>query len=379
MDREQSGGDAASQRGFAEFLHRHSKTLDKGAAFSPPIVHTSIYSLPGDPSGEYQYARWSNPGWGLLESALGALENGTAVIFPSGSAAIVALYASLLRTGDRVLLQSDAYMGTRSAAEKYFASHGVAVETCATRDVASRSFEGLRLVLLETPSNPGLDLVDIADCARKARAAGATLVIDNTLMSPVGQSPLELGAHAVVYSDTKTCNGHSDLLFGHVVSRDEKLIAGVVDWRRIGGAIPGPFETWLLQRSLETLELRVSRMHANALALAHAIEQGRFPAVQALCYPGLASHPSHELAGRQMRGFGALIGLTLGSKDAAERFIEDCRYLRPATSFGGLHSSAERRARWGDQVAEGFIRVAVGCEPTAELCAEVLRALGQVR
>jgi cystathionine gamma-lyase len=367
---------ATTAAGFADFLHRESKTVPTGAAFSPAIVPTSIYALPGRAEGSYQYARWSNPGWSALEEALGALENAQSAIFPSGSAAIAAIFATCLRTGDRVLLQSDGYMGTRTTANRLFAPNGIGVEVCSTTQIASRTFEGLRLVLLETPSNPGLDLVDIRDCAQRVHAAGGLLVIDNTLMTPLGQPALDLGADATVYSDTKLLNGHSDAVFGHVSSRDADLLAGVLEWRRVCGAIPGPFESWMVQRGLETLEVRLARMHTNALALAQALE--RHVGAHAVGYPGLSSHAQHALAGAQMNGYGCLVGLTLPSELAAERFLQECRYLRPCTSFGGLHSSAERRARWGDAVAEGFLRLSVGCEPTQALCSEYLRALDAV-
>jgi len=369
------GPDAAEMR-FAGFLHRDSKGLAPGTSFSPAIVPTSIYSLASDPTGPYQYARWSNPGWTALEDALGALEEASTVIFPSGAAAVASIFASFLRPGDRLLLQSDGYMGTRTTAETYCAPNGVTVNTCTTGRIGEHSFEGYRLILLETPSNPGLDLIDIRDCARRAHAAGARVVIDNTLMTPLGQRPLELGADAVVYSDTKLYNGHSDVVFGHVATRDPQLLQGVLDWRRVCGAIPGPFETWLMQRSLDTLELRLERISANAMALARTIAQ--HGANVQVIYPGLASHPAHKLASVQMSSFGALIGLTLASKDAAEQFIHSCPFLRPTTSFGGLHSSAERRSRWGDRVAEGFIRLSVGCEPTRALCAAVVRSLDQL-
>jgi cystathionine gamma-lyase len=363
----------AREPDFAAFLHRDSKRARDGAVYAPIIVPTSIYALRGAPEGPHQYGRWSNPGWESLEESLGALENARAAIFPSGSAAIAALFAACLKPGDRVLLQSDGYMGTRTTANRYFGSMGIRVETCATCDVAARAFDGLRLVLLETPSNPGLDLVDIRLCAERAHAAGALLAIDSTLMTPLGQSPLELGADATVYSDTKLVNGHSDAIFGHVCTRAPELHAGVLEWRKVCGAIPGPFETWMVQRGLETLEVRLARMQANALALARALAARRDVAV---CYPGLEAHPQHALAARQMRGFGCLIGLTLPTRETAERFLAECRYLREATSFGGLHSSAERRARWGDPVEEGYLRVSVGCEPTDALCEEVMRALG---
>ncbi len=361
---------------FARFLHRDSKDRPDGSAFAPAIVPTAVYSLPGDPAGPYQYARWSNPGWTALEAALGYLEDAGAVVFPSGMAAITAVLAVHLRPGDRVLLPADGYGGTRAAAEKYFATMGVPVDTCSTAQMAHHPVEAYHLVLAETPANPSLDLLDIRALAQRVHAAGGRLVIDNTLMSPLGQRPLDLGADAVVYSDTKVLNGHSDVVFGHVSARDATLLAGVAEWRRVCGAIPGPFETWLVQRGLETLELRLERMHASALVLAQAL--ARHPAPLKVAYPGLPDHPQHALAQRQMNGFGALIGLTLADREQAEEFIAQCRFLRAQTSFGGVHSSAERRARWGDPVGAGFIRLAVGCEPTAALVAEVLRALDQM-
>ncbi len=212
--------------------------------------------------------------------------------------------------------------------------------------------------------------------AQRAHAAGALLVVDNTTMTPIGQRPLELGADVVVSSDTKGVNGHSDALFGHVASRNAEVMAGVRDWRRICGAIPGAFETWLVQRGLDTLELRFSRMCDNAQQLAERLIQ--HPKVRAVRYPGLTSHPAHALARSQMRRFGALIGITLADAGAAERFIDGCRYVRSATSFGGVHSSAERRARWGEAVAEGYVRFSVGCEPPGTLWRDVERALEAV-
>ncbi|MGH6611137.1 MAG: PLP-dependent transferase, partial [Burkholderiaceae bacterium] len=194
-----------------------------------------------------------------------------------------------------------------------------------------------------------------------------------TTMTPLGQRPLDLGADLVISADTKALNGHSDVLFGHVSSRNSILIAAVRDWRKIAGAVPGPHEAWLVHRGLETLEVRYTRMCANALAVSLMLEQ--HPKVAAVRYPGLPSHPSHALAKRQMTSGGSLIALTLPDKASAERFIDGCAFIRASTSFGGVHTSAERRARWGDAVAEGFIRLSVGCEPTEVLLREVERAL----
>jgi cystathionine gamma-lyase len=358
---------------FARMLHLATKRTPDNTAFNPPIVNTSMFALPGDPAGTYQYARFGNPTWTALEEALAALEDAEAVTFPSGMAALAAVFHSVLKQGDRVLIPSDGYYTTRVMAEKYLAPNGVRVETCATTQLATRSFEGFRLVLVETPSNPALDLADIHDVATRAHAAGALVAVDNTTMTPLGQRPLDLSADFVVSADTKAVNGHSDVLLGHVAARDTALIGAVRDWRRIVGSIPGPFEAWLVHRGLETLELRFSRMCATAAAIAPRL--AAHPRIIAVTYPGLPSHPAHALARVQMATFGALIGVTLAGKAEAERFITACPMIRAATSFGGVHTSAERRARWGDAVGEGFVRLSAGCEPTEVRWSEIGRAL----
>ncbi len=358
---------------FIDGLHHATHRRNPGEPFEPPIVNTTIYALPGEPQGTYQYARWANPTWTALEEVLGVLEDAPALVFPSGMAAAAAVLYTQLRPGDRVLLPSDGYYTIRSAAEKFLAPMGVAVSTCATAALERESFEGLKLVWIETPSNPYLDLADIALIARRAHEAGALVVVDNTTMTPLGQRPLDLGADALVSSDTKAVNGHSDALFGHVSSRRADLMESVRDWRRTCGAVPGTFETWLVHRGLDTLEVRFARMCETAQTLAQRLEH--HPKVQAVRYPGLESHPAHALARAQMQRFGALVGITLADRARAEQFIQACRYVRAATSFGGLHSSAERRARWGDAVAEGFVRFSVGCEPTEALWDDVQQAL----
>jgi cystathionine gamma-lyase len=344
-----------------------------GAPLTPPLVLTTAYILPGDPAGEYQYARWANPTWTALDQALSQLEDAPVVTFPSGMAAIAAVFYALLRQGDRILLPSDGYYTTRILAERFLAAMGVQFDLCATAALGQRSLEGYRLVMIETPSNPGLDLADIRAVSVRAKAAGAIVAVDNTMMTPLGQRPLDLGADLLVCADTKAVNGHSDVLFGHVASRDATLLDAVRDWRRIAGAIPGPFEAWLVHRGIETLELRFARMGANALALAQRLRE--HAAAREVVYPGLPEHPAHALAQAQMSGFGSIVGLTLANKSVAERFISSCRFVRAATSFGGLHTSAERRARWGDQVAEGFIRLSVGCEPLEPLWQDISGAL----
>lgn len=344
-----------------------------GDPATPPIVPSSVFFLPGDPAGSYQYARWSNPTWTALEESLSTLEDAECVIFPSGMAAVAAILCSLPKSGDRILLPSDAYYTTRIAADTYLKSAGVSVLTCPTAEIQDQEFAGLRMVWIETPSNPGLDICDIRKSVTKAREAGATVIVDNTTPTPLGQRPLELGADALVSSDTKAINGHSDVVFGHVASRNVELISAVRNWRKLCGAIPGPFESWLVHRGLETLELRFERMCSNAEALAPRFFEHR--KVQHVRFPGLPEHRGHAVAQTQMLRYGMIIGLTLSGKFSAEKFIDGCRFIRPTTSFGGLHTSGERRARWGDQVAEGFVRLSVGCEPLEQLWKEIKNSL----
>jgi cystathionine gamma-lyase len=358
---------------FARTLHHGTGAAKAGDLIVPPIVPATVYHLPGDPAGPYQYGRWSNPTWDALESALALLEDAEIAAFPSGMAAIASIFYSQLKYGDRVLLPSDAYYTTRALAEKFFSPMGVVIESCPTIEFDMRSFDGFRLVLAETPSNPGLDLCDLESAIGRAKESGALIVVDNTTMTPLGQRPLDLGADAVVSSDSKAINGHSDTCFGHVASRNSALITDVREWRKLSGAIPGFFEAWLVYRGIETLELRFERMCSSAMTLARKL--AAHPRVKSVRYPGLPEHPGHMLAKKQMQRFGSLVAVTFADRAEAERFIDNTRFVRPTTSFGGTHTSAECRARWGDQVPAGFVRLSVGCEPTDVLWDEMKRVL----
>ncbi|MCR4266059.1 cystathionine gamma-lyase [Nitratireductor sp. ZSWI3] len=357
----------------ASLAHLHAPGLAKGDPLTTPLVLSSMFHLPGDPAGARQYGRYDNPTWEAVEALFAHLEDAEAVIFPSGMAAISAVFLSLLKSGDRILLPADGYYTPRVLMERFLGNLGIAYDTRPTAGFLDGGFEGYRLVLVETPSNPGLDVCSIAAVAQAAHAAGALVVADNTTMTPFGQRPLDHGADIVLAADTKAPNGHSDVLFGHVASRDSNIVAAIREWRKLSGAIPGPFEAWLVQRGLQTLELRFERMCNSAEIIAARL--AGHPAVRALRYPGLASDPSHTLAGEQMLRFGTLIGLTLESEAAAEAFIASCPLIEAATSFGGVHSSAERRARWGDAVAPGFVRLSIGCEPTEDLWRAIEGAL----
>jgi cystathionine gamma-lyase len=357
--------DDDSDRRAARLLHHRKAGLTPGEPIAPPIVPATTFHLPANGTGAYGYARAGAPNWTELEAQLSLLEEAETVAFPSGMAAIAAALFACLKAGDMVILPADGYYVTRLIATEFLQGLGVTVAMLPTAAYDTADLTGAALVHIETPSNPGLDVCDIAGVVARARAAGARAVVDNTTMTPFLQRPLDLGADLVVAADTKAPGGHSDLLAGHVAGRDAALMARVRDWRRLSGATLGPFEAWLLYRGLETLELRLERMCSSAMIIAERLSA--HPAVKGLRYPGLAGDPSRRMVGPQMANGGFLIGFTLADAGVAERFLSACPYLAQSTSFGATHSSAERRARWGDAVPEGFIRLSVGIEPVEEL------------
>ncbi|MEE1773302.1 cystathionine gamma-lyase [Streptomyces sp. JV185] len=344
----------------------------------PGPVFAAHFHLSGEPTGPYTYGRDTNPTWTHLERAIGELEApGEPVettVFASGMAAISAVLLSQTRTGDVVVLPDDGYQALPLVREQLEA-YGVEVRTAPTGgDAQLAVLDGARLLWIESPSNPGLDVCDIRRLVEAAHSAGALVAVDNTLATPLGQRPLELGADFSVASDTKGMTGHGDILLGHVTCRDPEPAAAVRRWRKVVGAIPGPMEAWLAHRSLATLELRIDRQCATALTLAEAL--GKRPEVTGLRYPGLPTDPSYPKAVRQMRRFGSVVSFVLPDRERAERFLTELRLVEDATSFGGVRSTAERRARWGgDAVPEGFIRFSVGAENPADLVADVERAL----
>lgn len=344
----------------------------------PGPVFAAHFHLSGEPTGPYTYGRDTNPTWTHLERAIGELEApGEPVettVFASGMAAISAVLLSQVRTGDVVVLPDDGYQALPLVREQLEA-YGVEVRTAPTGgDAQLAVLEGAKLLWIETPSNPGLDVCDVRRLVEAAHSAGTLVAVDNTLATPLGQRPLELGADFSVASDTKGMTGHGDILLGHVTCHDPELAAGVRRWRKVVGAIPGPMEAWLAHRSLATLELRIDRQCATALTLAQAL--GKRSEVTGLRYPGLPSDPSYPKAVRQMRRFGSVVSFVLPDRERAERFLTELRLVDDATSFGGVRSTAERRARWGgDAVPEGFIRFSVGAESPADLVADVERAL----
>lgn len=358
---------------ISRLLHHRVQALGKGAPVALPIHASSTFLSPGDPDGRHFYGRNGNPTVEAAEAALGVLEDADAVLFPSGMAAISAVFHSLLGPGDKVLVHADGYYNVRGLLAEQFQLKGVTVETCPTAGMEHADMTGCKLVFVETPSNPGLDVCDIAAVAAKAKAAGALLAVDNTTATPLCQRPLDLGADISVMSDTKAMAGHSDILCGHVSSRASSIVDGLRTCRRLGGAIVSPFDAFLLHRGLETLELRVTRANGNAMQLARTLSG--HPAVKRIRYPGLPGDASHDVATRQMREYGPIVSFELENRAAAEKFIEINELCVAATSFGGALTSAECRVKWGDDVTDGFIRLACGIEPTEDLVIATEKAL----
>lgn len=366
----------------AALLHHRADTIRKGDPLAPPIVQASVFYLPGDPDmpgdnqAGHQYGRFGHPTWEAVEAQHAILEDAPSAVFPSGMAAIAALFYATLKTGDKIITPADGYYTTGALAERFLTPLGVKVIAHPIADYENAPLEDAALVFLETPSNPGLDVCDISAVARRTKAAGVLLVVDNTTMTPYAQRPLDLGADVIVAADTKAPGGHGDALLGHVSTRDENLMQAVRDWRRMAGAIPGAMDAWLVHRGLETLEVRLARMSASAQSIAERFQDHK--AVDSIRYPGLETDPSHTIARQQMDSFGFLIGLTLKDKTTAEKFLQNCPLIAQTTSFGSAHTSGERRARWGDAVAEGFIRLSVGLEPVETLWAALNETLTEI-
>lgn len=343
-----------------------------GQPFLPGPVLAAPYHLDptlGPRPGLDGYGRTDNPTWRALESALGELEGGDCVVFASGMAAISALLLTVARPGDTVLLPADGYFQARAFAVDTLTGLGVTVREAPTAGPYP-PLDGVRLVLLETPANPGLDVCDIAALAARAHDAGALVAVDSTAATPLGQQPLALGADFVVASGTKALTGHSDLVLGYVAGAD---VAGVRRWRDRTGAVPGPFETWLAHRSLSTLDIRLARQSATAAAVAQLLA-GR-PDVSSVRWPGRPTDPAHPVAVRQMRRIPGIVTFLLPDAGYVARFLGAARLVSAATSFGGPHTTADRRAQWGDPVPEGLVRLSCGLEDTEDIVADLAQAL----
>jgi cystathionine gamma-lyase len=362
-----------------------------GDPLHPGPVFAAPYHTPGDPTdAPYSYARSHNPTWTALERMIAQMESGefvpghalagqkyraNALVFASGMAACAAVFGAVLRPGDIAVLPGNAYFAARSLMDDYFVKMGVQVKYAATANNAqAQHLPGARLLWIETPSNPTMEVADIAALCEQAHAAGALVAVDNTTATALSQRPLALGADFSVASDTKSMTGHSDILLGHVATRDLELRQKIEEWRTLVGGVLGPMEAWLALRSIGTLALRLERSSQNAMRIAEFLTTQ--PKVKNVLYPGLKTHPGHGIAARQMQYFGAVLSFELADKAAAETFFAKAKLVTEATSFGGTCTCAERRARWGgDAVAEGFIRLSAGIEDAGDLIADIGHAL----
>lgn len=359
-------------------------------SLSVPIYQTSTFvqEAPGINNG-YDYARTGNPTRSVLETLIAQLENGsTGVAFSSGLAAIDAVL-KLLKSGDEILAVDDIYGGAFRLFTHIYQKFGIRVNYVDTTDVANvidSITPKTKLIWIETPTNPTLKISDIQAIARISRAKGCLLCVDNTFASPALQQPLTLGADLIVHSATKYLGGHSDLIAGLVVTKDEELGARIKFIQNASGAILGPFDSWLVVRGIETLTLRVKQHCQNALAVAQFLEQ--HPAVDKVFYPGLPSHPNHAIAKKQAQGFGGVVSFTFkhDTEETAKRLVTSTRLFKLAESLGGIksllchpasmtHKSIPAEKRQAAGVADSLVRLSVGLEDVDDLIEDLKKAL----
>ena len=355
-----------------------------------PIYQTSTYTqeAPGNHKG-YEYSRTANPTRTALEECIASLEGGNyGLAFASGLAATIATM-SLLSPADHVVAGDDLYGGTYRLFERVLPRAGGLKFTYAdTSDpgaVESALRSETKLLWIETPTNPMLTLSDIAELCEMAHERGALVAVDNTFASPYFQNPLALGADIVVHSTTKYMGGHSDVIGGAVVTSNPDYFEGIKFYQNAAGAVPGPFDSWIVLRGLKTLAVRMRQHEENALAVAEFLQD--HPEVESVNYPGLPSHPQHELAKRQMSGFSGMVSFTLrGGAEAAYAAVQRTRVVSFAESLGGVeslithpatmtHAAIPREQREARGVTDGLMRLSVGIEDKEDLIADLDQAL----
>lgn len=375
-----------------ELIHAAYDPDQHNRAIMPPIYQNSMFAM--REIGEnipYKYSRLSNPTRKTLEDTVAALEQGTqGFAFASGIAAIDCIFRTVLRPGDTVVAVRDIYGGSYDLLNDVYRAWGVNVifaDLCDSAELDKiLAAQAVKLVWLESPSNPLLRLVDIAALAEKAKAAGALVGIDNTFASPALQNPLAMGCDIVFHSATKYLCGHSDVLLGVAAVKDAELGKQLGAMLVQTGAVAGPMDCWLVLRGIKTLAVRMKQHCANALELAQRLQQ--HPAVAKVYYPGLPEHEHHELAKRQMRGFGGVVSIILknNSIDAANRVIQNLKLVQMASSLGGVeslvnhsysqsHSGMPHDVKTGLGIAEGLLRFSVGIEDIEDIWTDIDTAL----
>ena len=381
-----------SARGFASLAVHAGQEFDPTTgAVIPPIHLSSTYAQDGIGGlrNGYEYGRSGNPTRTALETQLAAIEGAThGISFASGLAAEDALLRAVLKPGDEVLLGSDVYGGTYRLIARILGPWGVGLRVVDMSDLAAvaQALEErpARILWVETPSNPLLKISDIAGLARLGHDAGALVVVDNTFASPALQQPLALGADVVVHSTTKYLGGHSDVVGGAVVTSDDALAEQVKFLQFAAGAVSGPLDAWLTTRGIKTLAIRMRQHSENADAVARYL--AGHDRVARVYYPGLESHPGHDIAARQMRGFGGIVSLELADGPTARKFAESTRLFTLAESLGGVESLLNYPDEMTHASVRGtelavpveLIRLSVGIEDADDLIADLDAALGSL-
>ncbi|KAF0126869.1 MAG: cystathionine gamma-lyase [Elusimicrobia bacterium] len=371
-------------------IHAGQAADRQTGSVSVPVYQTSTYKQDGIGRDRgWEYSRTGNPTRKALEDCIAALEGVKyGLAFASGLAAETAVLGGLLKKGDHVVAGDDLYGGTYRLFEKVFRHWGLEISYADSKDPASfkRAMRrSTRLVWVETPTNPLLNITDIAAVAETARKGKALLAVDNTFATPYFQRPAELGADIVVHSSTKYLGGHSDVIGGLLAIKDKCVFEAVKFYQNAAGAVPGPWDAWLTLRGIKTLSVRMKAHEANAFAIAAALS--RHPAVSKVYYPGLESHPGHELAGRQMDGCGGMVGFELkGGRPAAESFFRRLKIFSLAESLGGVeslacypaamtHAAIPERDRLKRGITAGLVRLSAGIENSDDLLEDLARAL----
>lgn len=375
--------------GFStDAIHAGQSPDPTTGAIMTPIYQTSTYVQAGvgDHKG-YEYARTHNPTREALEKNVAVLEGGRyGVAFASGMSAVHAV-VQYVKQGEHILIGNDLYGGTFRLMNQVMAPLGIPFDTVDTVDldaVRSAIRSGTRLLIMESPTNPTMRISDIPALASLCHDHGVLLVVDNTFMSPYFQNPLSMGADVVLHSTTKYLNGHSDMVGGVVVTSHERMWERLLFVQNAAGAVPGPFDSWLALRGIKTLALRMRCHEENAHRVARFLAEHAKP--KHVIYPGLPSHPQHELARSQMRGFGAMVSVDLGSFDEARKTLPRFRLFALAESLGGVeslvshpatmtHAAVPEAHRNAVGLTEGMIRLSVGCEDVEDLIEDLDRAL----
>ncbi|HEX2165841.1 MAG TPA: cystathionine gamma-synthase [Longimicrobiales bacterium] len=381
---------AKAQRFGTLAIHAGQHPEETTGAIMPPIFQTSTYVQPklGEPKGGYEYARVQNPTREAMERNIAALESGAhGMAFASGMAAIGAI-VQRLSAGDHVIYEENVYGGTHRFFDKVMRRLGLdftAVDSSDAQRVEDAIKPNTKLIHLETPTNPMMKLTDlsaIADIA--ARHDDIHIVVDNTFASPYNQRPLELGADMVVHSSTKYLNGHSDVVGGIVVTNDDAIAEELRFLQKAAGAVPGPWDAWLVLRGTKTLDVRMERHNRNGARVAEYLA-GRGD-IEKVYYPGLPDHPQHELAKRQMKGFTGMISIELGSLERATQVVQKTRIFSLAESLGGVeslighpaimtHASVPKEMRDRMGISDGLVRLSVGIEDVEDLVEDLEEAL----